>query len=49
MNSEIEKAIIAWFKTFDLPEGAKIDDFSDLFDGLILTEIMHKMYLIIKM
>lgn len=43
MESELEKALVAWFNTFDLPETVKLESLEDFYDGLILTEIMSKM------
>ena len=43
MDSELEHALVAWLNTFDLPEGVKLESYDDLFDGLVLTEIMSKM------
>jgi len=48
MNSELENALIAWFNTFELPEPIKLVSYDDLLDGIVLTEIMNKMYLIIS-
>lgn len=43
MNVDLEKAIVEWFKTFYTHEEIQLHKFEDLFDGLVLTEIMHKL------
>ena len=43
MNVDLKKAIVEWFKTFNIHQEIQLQKFEDLLDGLVLTEIMHKL------
>ena len=42
--NEIGTALIAWINTLDYPNKTRVDDVSELYDGVIITELMSKMY-----
>ena len=48
-STEIGVAILAWINTLDYPNKTRITDILELFDGVILTEIMSKMLKIFKL
>ena len=42
--TEVGTALIAWINTLDYPNKTQVDDVSELYDGVIITELMSKMY-----
>ena len=42
--NEIGTSLIAWINTLDYPNKTRVDDVSELYDGVIITELMSKMY-----
>lgn len=40
----MEEALVAWMNTLVFPAKPKIHHILELYDGIILTEILYKMY-----
>lgn len=39
----MENALLAWINTLDLPNKVVVKDIFELYDGIILTEVMSRM------